>query len=76
MRTLIGLLLLSLSSFAQVQVNDYEIPSNTTDRNNLNQFVMPNVTGITVPLNWSVIDNCSNTGPCTPGNYGWCSAPS
>jgi hypothetical protein len=53
------------------RVNSYELPTNMADQSALISDAFPHITGITVPLSWALIDSCSTTTNCTPGNYHW-----
>lgn len=71
-RTIIAVLALSVGAVAQVQINDYVLPTSAPDIAAFNQYVLPNITGITVPVSWAAVDACSGTGPCaSTGLYSW-----
>lgn len=62
-------LLLPIGASAQVQINDYKLPG-SSDQASFNQYVLPNITGITIPVNWAAVDACGSA-PCTPATYSW-----
>lgn len=63
----------ALLSFAQVQIESYRLPSGTTNTGLFQSFVVQHIAGITVPVNWADVDDCSTPPnppvPCT--TYNW-----
>ena len=60
-------------SLAQVQIESYRLPTGAANISLFQTWVVQNLTGITVSVDWSAVDNCSTPPnaqlPCT--TYNW-----
>ena len=64
----------TISAAQPVLIESFQLPQTVTDQNNFKSYVLPNINGLTVPLNWSDPDDCSTILPCSQvlgGAYTW-----